>query len=101
MSAKILDFKPQQNGQLVGFADVEFATGWQLFGVVIIKGKDGDLVALPPGKPQIDSFGKVRLKPNGKTDYISIIKFKSQDVRRDWSKQIVAALKESYSGVLS
>jgi hypothetical protein len=101
MSARILDFKWQQNGQrLVDFADVEFTTGWALLGVVIVRDKDGGLVALPPGRPQIDQFGKTRRKANGKTEYAAIVKFRSKEVRENWSRQIVEALKASHGGML-
>ena len=69
MSVKVLEFKPINNDKVVGFADVEFTSGTQMLGIVIIRTKDGDLAALPPGKPQIDQSGAVRKKANGKSDY--------------------------------
>lgn len=96
---RIIDFKPQANGSLVGFVDVEFASGLQLLGIVIMRGDDG-LYALPPGRPKLDATGKPRRKPNGKVDYSTIIKFRSRDIANKWSKQIIEALQHMHGSML-
>lgn len=99
MSVRILDFKLQRKGSLVGFADVEMQSGLQIFGITIFQGKDG-LVAFPPGKPQIDTSGRV-IRKEGKTQYAAVIKFKSKEVKANWSRQIVAALEASHASELA
>lgn len=101
MSVKVLEFKPINNDKVVGFADVEFTSGMQMLGIIIIRTKDGDLAALPPGKPQLDQSGSVRKKANGKSDYLAIIKFRSREIKDNWSNQIVKALRETHGGMLS
>jgi hypothetical protein len=99
-NVRILDFTAHNSGALVGFANVEFASGMQMYGVTILQGKDGRC-ALPPGRPQLDATGRARRKANGKVEYAPIIKFRSRDIQGQWSSQIIEELQRTCGSLLT
>jgi len=93
MTAIIEAWKPMVRGSLRGFARVRFPSGL-IFEDVSVHRNDGRAWASPAAKPMLDSktLQVVRDPATDKVKYVQLISFATNEIRRNWSDQILAAL---------
>lgn len=92
-SMRCIRWQPYERNTLMGFAALQ-----QPSGVIIedatLHEKDGKYWVSPPGKPKLDKDGVAhRNRETGKISYSSVITFTSDEVRRRWSDDAVAAIR--------
>lgn len=76
---RLLDWKPIHQDNLLGFAKVELPSGIVISDVTIMHCEQGPW-ASPPGKPMVGRDGTAKRRPRGKSKYIAIIEFRSQEI---------------------
>jgi len=79
-----------------GFIDIAIKVGqhgrWlEISECPVHAGANGPWVALP-GKPQIDRDGNIQRKPNGRPDYVAVLKWSSVDDREAFSRTTIKLL---------
>jgi hypothetical protein len=94
-------FRPLTKGTLRGFARVAFNSGFILDEISIhVSSDDGHCWAMPPGRPMVDQAGNVMRDPRtGKLRYSGLCGFTTAAIRRRWSDEIVALVRERHPGV--
>jgi hypothetical protein len=91
-------FRPLTKGTLRGFARVQFASGFILDEISIhIGSDDGHCWAMPPGRPMVDQVGNaIRDPKTGKVRYSGLCSFTTANIRRRWSDEIIALVREKH-----
>lgn len=79
-----------QNAHLLGV----FSGGGCVRDIPIFRRNDGSLSAGVPNIPKLDREGRVRLKADGKRDYVSVISFTTNIARARWNELVLAALRD-------
>jgi hypothetical protein len=64
----------------------------------VFRGADGSLSVGVPNAAQLDGEGRVKLKPDGKRDYKSIISFETTEGRERFQRLVLAALADAGIG---
>ena len=83
-------FREVRKGALLGFADIELASGLTIVDCTLME-KDGSRWCSPPAKAHLDQDRRQVIK-DGKPQYAAVITFKSKDTRDKWSAQAVEAI---------
>jgi hypothetical protein len=98
---RLIGFRPFRKGTLIGFARVQFADGTQI-GEIQIHRQGGKCWAAPSARPWLtdgdnqlvrDAEGRVRWSND-------IIGFATHSRRRQWSDDVIAAVRAARPGLL-
>jgi hypothetical protein len=96
-NAKLAGWRPAlgSSGALVGYAAIS------LNGVVIqnipifVDRETGAWTVGQPAQVQVDSEGRVRLRPDGKRKYDYLVTFETREAREWWTTMVLRALAEA------
>jgi hypothetical protein len=93
-ACRLIEWKPwsQPNPSLIGHCAIAFAGGWVVHAIPVFRRADGMLSVGVPNLPQLDSEGRVKLKPDGKRDYKAVISFEGAEARERWRRMVLDAL---------
>lgn len=90
------EWRTYRRNTLLGFATLQQASGL-IISDASLHGKNGKSWVSPPAKPKIDGNGvALRNRETGKVDYVPVVGFASDQLRRNWSDQAVAAIRRDH-----
>jgi hypothetical protein len=90
---KVLECRALHQGSLRCFCKVRVASGIEIADIAVHQAGSRTWAA-PPVKPMIGRDGVVLRDGDGKIRYAPIVSFMTHGVRSNWSRQIIAAIRE-------
>jgi hypothetical protein len=88
---RLLSWKPIVKGALRGFATIELPNGLTVVDCPVLLGPNGAWAACP-SKPVLDNEGK-HFKADGKPQYTPILQWRTRDLARRFSDEVVALVR--------
>jgi hypothetical protein len=97
VAPRILEWKPLQppRGSLLGFVRIQFPSGL-ILNDVGLHANSGKVWASPPAKPWVRDNIAVIDEVTRKPKYLAVVDFANHGVRRQWSEQIIRAMRSAY-----
>jgi hypothetical protein len=96
---RCIEWRPFVRNTLRGFATLRQRSGL-IISDCTLHVKNGRWWVSPPGKPRLDANGvALRNSQTGKVDYVSIVTFADDELRRRWSDQGVEAVRRDFPKV--
>jgi hypothetical protein len=94
------EWRPLVKNSLRGFATVELPiVGLVIRDVAVLFGSNG-LWASLPAKPQVDRDGRLKLRPNGKPAYSTILEWSDRQLADCFSAALIATIRDQHPGAL-
>jgi hypothetical protein len=97
----LIKWQSRSQGTLRGFAAIRIEPFGLVINDVSIHRNGSRVFARLPGKPQINTEGRVLLDDRGKREYVPICELPDDDTRGRFSDAVVAALQRQHAGDLA
>ena len=94
---RLVNFKPMTKGALRGFASIELPSGLLIEDCPVLV-SSGKAWASLPSRPVLDRQGR-HVKPDGKPQYVSILKWRDRDLADRWSAAVVELVRQQHPDV--
>ena len=92
---RLVEWRPLQQGKLLGFATVELPIGLTIRECPLLRGSEGLWAALPR-KPEIGRDGRCRIGAQGERLYAEMLAWRTSRLRDAFSERVVALVRASY-----
>jgi hypothetical protein len=96
---RLLAWKPLVKNSLRGFADVELPSGLVIHEIPVLV-SHGKCWASLPSKPVLDRAEQHVVEPNGKKQYVPILRWRSREIADAFSVKICELVRQAHPHAL-